>query len=346
VPALTVGIAGASGYAGGELIRLVAGHPELHLGPLAAGGSAGRSLGAVHPSLASLGTHMLVETDPSVLGACDVVLLALPHGQSAALAAALPPECIVIDLGADHRLVDEVAWRSFYGEATPWAGTWTYGLPEMPGARTRIAAQRRIANPGCYPTSVAVALAPLASSGLIDMDDIVVVAASGTSGAGRKATESLLGSEVMGSMTAYKVGGGHQHTPEMEQTLGAVAGKPVTLSFTPTLAPMPRGILATCTARVAEGVTTQMVRDALITAYGPEPFITVLPEGEWPRTASTLGSNSAHVQAAVDTHSGRVIVVCAIDNLVKGAAGQAIQNLNIVLGIPEATGLPVIGVAP
>jgi N-acetyl-gamma-glutamyl-phosphate reductase len=339
-----VGIAGASGYAGGELIRLVQEHPGLTLGPLAAGGSAGRPLVQVHPAMAALGDRLLVETTAQTFSECDVVLLALPHGQSAPLVSQLASEQRIVDLGADFRLADPAAWRAYYGGEH--AGTWVYGLPELPGARTHIAGTTRVANPGCYPTSVALALAPLVAAQAIAREDIVVVAASGTSGAGRKASEALLASELMGSMSAYKVGGTHQHTPEMEQTLTQAAGAQVRLSFTPMLAPMSRGILTTASARVSSSTSTQDVRDILHTAYGHEPFIHVLPEGQWPQTSATLGSNSVHIQAAVDPHAGRVIVVAALDNLVKGAAGQAVQNLNIMLGLPEATGLPVIGTAP
>lgn len=341
---ITAAVAGASGYAGGELLRLLALHPEIEPTVLAAGGRAGEPLGAVHPNMAQYADRMLVETTADSLASADVVFLALPHGESAALARQLPEDLPIIDLGADFRLADSGAWERFYGGVH--AGTWVYGLPELTGQRDLIAASRRIANPGCYPTSVAVALAPLLAAGLTATDDIVVVAASGTSGAGRKASDTLLATQVMGSMSAYKVGGGHQHTPEMEQTLSGAAGSPVTVSFTPLLAPMPRGILATCTAPAADGVSAADVRAALNSAYDDEPFVQVLPEGQWPQTSSVGGSNSVHLQCAVDTHAGRVIVVSAIDNLGKGAAGQALQNANIVLGLPEGLGLSMNGVAP
>jgi len=340
----TVAVAGASGYAGGELIRLITGHPDLTLGPVAAASRAGERLVSVHPQLADAGDRLLVEADPAVLGEADLVLLALPHGESAAIVAKLPSSVSVVDLGADFRLIDPAGWSEYYGGSH--AGTWTYGLPELPGQRAAVAASSRVANPGCYATAVAVALAPVLGSALADPDDVVVVAASGTSGAGRKATDSLLASQVMGSMSAYKVGGTHQHTPEMEQALSAAAGAPVTLGFTPLLAPMSRGIVATCTARLTSGATVDDVRSALTTAYAAEPFIEVLPEGLWPQTSSVYGCNMVHLQCAVDTHSGRVVVVSALDNLVKGAAGQAIQNANIMLGLPETAGLTRNGVAP
>lgn len=341
---ITASVAGASGYAGGELLRLLAGHPLIEVGAVAAGGRAGEPLVAVHPNLVEYGDLVLGTADPERLGAADLVFLALPHGESAAIVAQLPSHVRVVDLGADFRLADPVDWTTYYGGTH--AGQWTYGLPELPGLRAAVATATHVANPGCYATAVALALAPVLGAGLVEADDIVVVAASGTSGAGRKASDALLASQVMGSMSAYKVGGVHQHTPEMEQALSAVAGTDVTLSFTPLLAPMPRGIVATCTAKAAGRTTADAVRDALRDAYAAEPFVTVLPDGHWPQTSSVAGSNSVHLQAAYDAHAGRVVVVSAIDNLVKGAAGQALQNANIMLGLDEATGLSRNGVAP
>ena len=338
-------VAGASGYAGGELLRLLLTHPGIEIGALAAGGRAGERLGAVHPNLPTLADRELVAAEPAVLADADLVFLALPHGESAALAAALPADLPVIDLGADFRLRDPQAWARYY-PGPPHAGTWAYGLPELPGARERIRGSRRIANPGCYATSVALALAPLAAGGLIALDDLVVVAASGTSGAGRKPTDALLATQVMGSMSAYKVGGVHQHTPEMEQAIGDAAGHPVTLSFTPLLAPMPRGVVSTCTASVAPGASTASIVDCLRATYADEPFVHVLPGGQWPQTSSVAGSNAVHLQAAVDEHAGRVVVVSALDNLGKGAAGQALQNANLILGLDETAGLTSAGVAP
>ncbi len=341
----TVSLAGASGYAGGELLRLVAAHPELELGPLAAGNRAGHLVGEVHPQLVGLADARFVPTDADTLAAADLLLMALPHGESAALVAGLGEDLPIVDLGADFRLADGGAWDRYY-RSTPHAGTWPYGLPELPGQRERLAGTTRVANPGCYATSVALGLAPLLAAGLIEASDVVVVAASGTSGAGRAPSAALLASEVMGSMTPYKVGGAHQHTPEMEQALSAAAGEPVTMLFTPTLAPMARGILATCTARTAPGIDEDTLRDALHGAYDDEPFVHVLPAGRMPSTAATVGSNSVHLQVAADAHSGRTSVLVALDNLVKGAAGQALQNANRILSLPEALGLPVNGVAP
>ncbi|MGW1061224.1 N-acetyl-gamma-glutamyl-phosphate reductase [Micromonospora rubida] len=331
---IRVAVAGASGYAGGELLRLIAGHPELDLVAATAHRQAGAPVTAVHPQLVGLDL-VFAATDPATLADADLVFLALPHGESAALAAALPETVRVVDLGADHRLRDAAAWTRYYGGAH--AGTWTYGLPELPGQRAAIAAATRVANTGCYAVATTLALAPLVAAGAVDPADVVAVAASGTSGAGRAAKTNLLGSEVMGDLSPYKVGA-HQHVPEIKQATGATS-----LSLTPVLAPMPRGILATVTA-VPTGDADP--RAVLARAYADAPFVHVLPEGAWPHTAATLGSNSCHLQAGVDVDSGRVIVVSAIDNLGKGAAGQAVQCANLMLGLPETMGLSVWGIAP
>ena len=341
---ISVSVAGASGYAGGELLRLLEAHPSFEVAVAAAGGRAGESMATVHPHLTSLSGLVLSATDAQSLGEADVVFLALPHGESASIVADLPDHVAVIDLGADFRLVDATAWETYYGGAH--AGTWTYGLPELAGQRTAIARSRRVANPGCYATAVALGLAPILAAGLGEPDDIVVVAASGTTGAGRKTSDAMLASQVMGSMTSYKTGGVHQHTPEMEQSLRAAAGRPVTLSFTPLLAPMPRGIVATCTAVATSSADAAAVRGALVEAYCDEYFVRVLPEGIWPQTGSVAGSNGVQLQVALDAHAGRIIVVAAIDNLGKGAAGQALQNANLMLGLDESAGLTRDGVAP
>ncbi|MTK03123.1 N-acetyl-gamma-glutamyl-phosphate reductase [Micromonospora sp. CP22] len=327
-------VAGASGYAGGELLRLLAGHPEFDLVTATAHSQAGQRLDAVHPQLTGLEVT-LGETTPEVLAEADLVFLALPHGESAAIAAQLPAGLRIVDLGADHRLIDGDAWTRYYGGRH--AGTWTYGLPELPGQRERIAAADRVANTGCYAATITLALAPLIAAGIARPDDVVVVAASGTSGAGRSAKTHLLGSEVMGDMSPYKVGA-HQHVPEIKQATGATG-----LSFTPVLAPMPRGILATVTALPTGDADPRAV---LAQAYADAPFVHLLPEGRWPHTAATLGGNSCHLQATVDVDSGRLIVVAALDNLGKGAAGQAVQNANLMFGLPETTGLSVWGTAP
>ncbi|WP_239312007.1 MULTISPECIES: N-acetyl-gamma-glutamyl-phosphate reductase [unclassified Frankia] len=340
---MTAALAGASGYAGGELLRLLLGHPEIEIGPLAAGSSAGQDVTDVHPHLPDLTGRVFADVSALASVDADIVFLALPHGRSGAVAATLPDGVRVVDLGADHRLADAEAWLRVYGG--DHAGTWTYGMPELPGARAAIRASTRVAAPGCFPTAVTLALAPLLGAGLVDTEDIVVVAASGTSGAGRSVKANLLGSEVMNDLTAYRVGR-HQHRPEILQALRGLVHTPVSMSFTTVLAPTPRGILATCTARLGSAVTTDMLRDALDAAYTGEPFVRVLPPGRWPRTAATLGGNAVHLQVAADHESGRAVVVAAVDNLCKGAAGQALQCANLMLGLPETSGLTSSGIAP
>lgn len=342
-----VAVAGASGYAGGELLRLLLAHPGVEIGALTGNSNAGQRLGSLQPHLVPLAERVLEATTADVLAGQgrrhDVVFLALPHGQSAAVAEQLGPEVLVVDMGADHRLADAADWERFYG--SPHAGTWPYGLPELPGGRAALEGSKRIAVPGCYPTAVSLALVPAYTAGLAEAE-AVIVAASGTSGAGKAAKPHLLGSEVMGSMSPYGVGGTHRHTPEMIQNLSAAAGERVSVSFTPTLAPMPRGILATCSAKARPGVTAESVRAAYQKAFADEPFVRLLPEGQWPATASVYGSNAVQIQVAYDEAAGRIIAISAIDNLTKGTAGGALQSMNIALGLDESTGLTTIGVAP
>jgi len=334
----TVAIAGASGYAGGEILRLLAGHPEFEVIAATAHGNVGEPVIALHPHLPTYAGMHFVENSAEVLAEADLVFLALPHGTSAAVAAQLPPSVKIVDLGADFRLLDSAAYERYY--ATAHTGTWTYGLPELPGQRAKIAESDRVANTGCYAVATILALAPLIAAGLAEPEDVVVVAASGTSGAGRAAKPHLLGSEVMGDVSPYKVGA-HQHVSEILQASGAK-----TLSMTPLLVPMPRGILSTVTARPTRSVDIETVRDVLLAAYRDEAFVHVLDEGRQPHTAATFGSNSVHLQGTVDVSSGRIIVTSAIDNIGKGAAGQAVQNANIMLGIEEHMGLSVNGIAP
>ncbi|MFF7407232.1 N-acetyl-gamma-glutamyl-phosphate reductase [Streptomyces sp. TR1341] len=341
--AVRAAVAGASGYAGGEVLRLLLAHPEVEIGALTGNSNAGQRLGALQPHLWPLADRVLAETTAESLAGHDVVFLALPHGQSAAVAEQLGPDVLVIDMGADFRLKDAADWEKFYG--SPHAGTWPYGLPELPGARAALTGTKRIAVPGCYPTAATLALFP-AYAARIAEPEAVIVAASGTSGAGKAPKPHLLGSEVMGNMSPYGVGGGHRHTPEMIQNLGAVAGEPITVSFTPTLAPMPRGILATCSAKAVPGVGAEAVRAAYEKAYADEPFVHLLPEGQWPATAAVHGSNAVQVQVAYDAAAGRIIAISAIDNLTKGTAGGAVQSMNLALGLTETTGLSTIGVAP
>jgi N-acetyl-gamma-glutamyl-phosphate reductase len=333
-----VAVAGASGYAGGELLRLLSGHPDLDLVAAAAHGSAGQRVGDVHPHLRSIADLELRPTEPAALADVDLVFLALPHGAAAPLAEALAPSQRVVDLGSDHRLVDQAAHARYYGGA--FSKPWTYGLPELPAQRPAIAAATRVANTGCHAVAAILAMTPLLRAGLASPEDIIVTSISGTSGAGRAPLPHLLGSEVMGDVSAYKVGE-HRHVPEIKQASGARS-----LTFTPVLAPMPRGILATVSMRPARPVTGDAVRAALADAYAAEPFVHVLPEDRQPHTAATLGSNSAHLSGVVDRDSGRITVTCTLDNLGKGAAGQAVQNANIMLGLGETAGLAVDGVAP
>ncbi|HKC26445.1 MAG TPA: N-acetyl-gamma-glutamyl-phosphate reductase [Jatrophihabitans sp.] len=333
-----VAIAGASGYAGGELLRLVAGHSELEVTAVTAQSSIGHSVGDVHPNLRSVADLVFDETSRDTLAGADLVFFALPHGASADLAAELPTSTKVVDLGSDHRLTDPVAYARYYGG--DYHEAWTYGLPELPGQRQLIAASSRVANTGCHAVAAILAIAPLVAAGVADPEDVVVTSASGTSGAGKAVASHLLGSEVMGDLTGYKVGA-HRHVPEIKQ-----AGGVRTLTMTPMLAPMPRGILSSVALRPVGTVTRDAVRDVLGQAYGDEPFIHLLAPEQQPRTAMTAGSNSAHLQAEIDVDSDRIVVTCAIDNLGKGAAGQALQIANIMLGLPESTGLSVDGVAP
>ena len=338
-----VAVAGASGYAGGELLRLLLAHPEVEIGTLSAGGNAGSKLGAHHPNLVPLAERELTETSAAELAGHDVVFLALPHGHSAAIAAELGDAAVVIDCGADHRLNDPADWQRWYGGEHP--GTWPYGIPELPGGREKLRSTKRVAVPGCFPTVSSLTLVPALAAGLVE-PDATVVAVTGTSGAGRSLKPHLLSAEVMGSASVYGVGGAHRHTPEMIQNLSAVAGEPVKVSFTPVLAPMPRGILATCTAPLRGDVDADAARKVYLDAYGDEPFVQVLPAGNWPQTSATIGANTVHVQVTVDSDAGRLVAVGAEDNLTKGTAGGAVQCMNLALGLPETTGLPFAGVAP
>jgi N-acetyl-gamma-glutamyl-phosphate reductase len=343
---LKVAVAGATGYAGGEILRLLLGHPaytdrRLAIGSVTAAASAGSTLGEHHPHLIPLAQRVVEPTELSVLDGHDVVFLALPHGHSAALAEQLSPQTLIIDCGADFRLTDAAAWERFYGSTH--AGSWPYGLPELPGARERLRGARRIAVPGCYPTAALLALLPAVAEDLVE-PAVTVVAVSGTSGAGRAAKTDLLGSEVIGSARAYNIAGAHRHTPEIAQGLRAVTDRDVTVSFTPVLIPTSRGILATCTARTRSPLS--QLRAAYEKAYDAEPFIYLMPEGQLPRTGSVIGSNAAQIAVAVDEAAETFVAIAAIDNLVKGTGGAAVQSMNLALGWPETAGLSVVGVAP
>ncbi|MGB8407301.1 MAG: N-acetyl-gamma-glutamyl-phosphate reductase [Mycobacterium sp.] len=342
----SVAVAGASGYAGGEILRLLLGHPayadgRLTIGALTAAGNVGTTVGEHHPHLLPLAQQVLQPTEVDVLAGHDVVFLALPHGHSAALAQQLGPDTLIVDCGADFRLTDASAWEKFYG--SEHAGSWPYGLPELPGGRDSLKGTKRVAVPGCYPTSALLALVPAVAAGLVE-PKVTVVAVSGTSGAGRAAKVDLSASEVIGSARAYNVGGTHRHTPEIAQGLRAVTDQDVTVSFTPVLIPTSRGILATCTARTT--ATLDEIRAAYEKAYASEPFIHLLPEGQLPKTGSVIGSNAAQIAVAVDEDAQTLVALCAIDNLTKGTGGAAVQSMNLALGWPETEGLSTVGVAP
>ncbi|NYD42018.1 N-acetyl-gamma-glutamyl-phosphate reductase [Nocardioides panaciterrulae] len=342
-----VAVAGASGYAGGELLRHLLAHPEVEIGALTGASNAGQALGSLQPHLLPLADRVLEPTNLDTLAGHDVVFLALPHGQSGAIAAELGDDVVVVDCGADFRLADPAAWERFYGG--DHAGTWPYGLPELPGQRDRLRGATRVAVPGCYPTVSTLTLAPAVAAGIVE-PDVVVVAASGTSGAGKAAKAHLLGSEVMGNASAYGVGGTHRHTPEITQNLSSLVGGTVAVSFTPVLVPMPRGILATCSAPLARdlagGLTAEEAHELYAKAYADEPFVHVLPPDQWPQTKSVIGSNAVHVQVTVDEAAGRLVAVGAVDNLAKGTAGAAVQCMNLALGLDEGLGLTTVGIAP
>lgn len=337
---MKIGVVGASGYAGGELLRLLARHPIFEPSYIAAGSNAGEFITSIHSHLISYDSQRFSSTSLEEINKCDLVFLALPHGESASLVIGIEAKVKIVDLGADFRLSSENQWKKYYNDS--YAGSWLYAIPEIPGKRSEIAAADRVANPGCYATAIALAAAPAARAGVIDVSDIVVVAASGTTGAGRASKINLSASEIMNSMTSYKFGGVHQHTPEIEETLSALSDQAVTISFTPILAPMPRGILATVTAKslVNENELRAIYRDA----YADEKFVKLLTSGVLPETSSLIGSNSAHIQVAIDSHSSRAVISVAIDNLGKGAAGQALQNANIMCGLDEGAGLDSMGI--
>lgn len=333
-------VIGASGYAGGELLRLLAIHPHFEVTVVSAHSNAGQSVTSVHPQLQSYAGRNFVTADSIDFSVIELVFLALPHGESAALISKIPAHVKIVDLGADYRLEDPAQWEKYYGGKH--AGSWVYGLPELVGQREAIKKESKVANPGCYATSISLGIAPAIS--VIDSSDIVVVAASGTTGAGRSAKINLIGSEVMSSLTSYKFGGVHQHTPEIEQALSMVAQKEAKISFTPILAPMPRGILSTISAKLITSLNTQQVHQFYEKHYANDFFIDLLPLGQMPKTSAVTGSNKVQMQVAVDEHSNRLVVSVAIDNLGKGAAGQAIQNANLICGYSDITGLALDGI--
>lgn len=336
---MKIGLVGGSGYAGGELLRLLAGHPHFDVEAISAHSNAGELITAVHPQLQSYAGRKFSPFSPALFARCEIIFLALPHGESATVIDQLPQTAKVVDLGADYRLKSEVSWSKYYGGTH--AGTWIYGIPDLPGKSEEIAQSSHVANPGCYATSVILGTAPLTQ--FIDVSDLVVVAASGTTGAGRSAKINLIASEVSGSLTSYKFGGVHQHTPEIEEVLSEVSGRDVTLSFTPILAPMPRGILATISAKLTEEISIDILRSSVEAFYKDSAFVILLPEGQMPKTAAVLGSNYAQMQIAIDDHAQRILISVAIDNLGKGAAAQALHNANLMAGFGASTGLLIDG---
>ena len=332
-------VVGASGYAGGELLRLLSNHPRFKLSYIAAGSNAGEPITNLHPQLTNFTGRNFEETEIAKINNSDLVFIALPHGESAKLISQIDPKVKVVDLGADFRLVDGKKWEKYYGGKH--AGSWVYALPELVDHKL-ISSANKVANPGCYATAIALSIAPALS--LINAEDIVVVAASGTTGAGRSAKVNLLGSEVMNNLTSYKFGGIHQHTPEIEQILSSISRESVKISFTPVLAPMPRGILATVTAQLTQQSSAEQIREIYQSFYSGSKFVKVLPVGSMPMTSAVLGTNNAQIQIAVDEHVNRLLISAVIDNLGKGAAGQAIQNANLMCDLAEDAGLEILGV--
>ena len=336
---MKIGVVGASGYAGGELLRLLSEHPNFEISFISAHSNAGESITALHPQLIQFEGQQFSAVNVDDLNKCDLVFTALPHGESAKLISQLNEKVKIVDLGADYRLTEKTQWDKYYGGS--YAGSWTYGLPELTDHQV-IAKSKHVASPGCYATAIALSVAPVINQ--IDSGDIVVVAASGTTGAGRTAKVNLIGSEVMNNLTSYKFGGVHQHTPEIEQILSSISDKSVKISFTPILAPMPRGILATVTAKLITATSAQKLRTIYSDFYDKSKFVSLLTEGQMPMTNSVLGTNNVSMQIALDSHVNRIIISTAIDNLGKGAAGQAIQNANLMCNLAEDTGLKLAGV--
>ncbi|WP_113902823.1 MULTISPECIES: N-acetyl-gamma-glutamyl-phosphate reductase [Brevibacterium] len=366
---LTVAVSGATGYAGGEVLRLLSTHPTVNVTTVCGHSSVGETLGKHQPHLPRYADLVVQDSTAEVLAGHDIVVLALPHGQSGAIAAELAetsPDTLIVDLAADHRLISAEAWEQFYGSAHQ--GTWTYGLPEMlraDGTKQREALKdtKRIAVPGCNVTAVTLGLAPILKDGLIAPAGLNAVLANGVSGAGKALKPHLTAAEILGDASPYGTGGTHRHVPEIEQNLNGVLGEdaangPTRISFTPTLVPMSRGILATLTAdpgpqapQTADGSLDETaiigaLQRSFAEAYADEPFVRLLPAGQWPRTSATTGSNVAQIQFTVDERASKVLVVVALDNLVRGTAGQAIQSIHLALGLEETTALPLEGVAP
>lgn len=342
-----IAVVGASGYTGVELLRLLARHPEVELVSVTSRQYAGQQVAEVFPSLAGSLDLVFSDVDPgSFKNKVDLVFTAVPHQTAMGMIPAiLDSGCRVVDLSADFRIRDASVYEAWYQEHTAQKllQEAVYGLPEL--FREEVSGARLVANPGCYPTSVALALTPLLEKKLIDPATIIVDSKSGTSGAGRSAKVDTLFCEVNEGFKAYGLPR-HRHTPEIEQTLSQIAGVPITISFTPHLLPVNRGILSTCYASALGTVTLDALHEIFCTRYFDESFVRVLPKGQLPNIAQVTGSNYCDVGLAVDERTNRVIVVSVIDNLVKGAAGQAVQNMNLMLGLPENMGLMIPPVFP
>lgn len=336
---LKVGILGASGYTGAELVRLLATHPSAEIAIVTGNTQAGRRLAEVFPHLAALDLPPLVATEEADWRGVDVAFCGLPHGTTQTVIAGLPKSLKVIDLSADFRLKDPAVYQEWYGHPHAAIGLQSeavYGLTEL--NRAAVARARLVACPGCYATAALLPLLPLVAPGLIDADDIVIDAKSGASGAGRAVRQDTLFTEVSEGLHPYNIGR-HRHAPEMEQELSRVVGHPVLVSFTPHLVPMNRGEIATIYVRLAAGCMPSDLRRALAECYREEPFLRVVAEGVVPASRHVRGSNYCLIGVFADRIPGRAIVVSAIDNLVKGASGQAIQNMNLMFGLPETQGL-------
>lgn len=336
---IRIGILGASGYTGAELIRLLAHHPGVEMRLLTADRHAGAALATVFPHLGHLGLPKLIKIEDANWDEVDAVFCGLPHGTTQEVIAKLPRRLKVVDLSADFRLADVEVYAKWYGHAhraPDLQKEAVYGLTEI--ERRAVKAARLVANPGCYPTSAQLPLIPLLEAKQIESDDIIIDAKSGTTGAGRAAKEEMLFSEVSEGIHAYGVAK-HRHAPEIEQGLSKAAGKPVVVNFTAHLMPMNRGILASIYVRLAKGATAADLRGTLARRYAEEPFVRVVAEGVSPATRHVRGSNHVHIGVFADRVPGRAILLCVEDNLVKGASGQAIQNLNLMYGLPETTGL-------
>jgi N-acetyl-gamma-glutamyl-phosphate reductase len=329
-------VIGASGYAGGQLLRLIHAHPKLKFKSAIAHSKANTSIVAEHPFLVGKYDQNFEEFSAEKIAETDFVFIALPHGESAGLISKLKPGTKIVDLGADFRLKDSGKWAKYYsGEH---AGSWTYGLPEVENNVENISKSSKVANPGCYATAIALAFTPLIKHDLIDQKYMTVVAASGTTGAGKKPAQSLLASEVMGSLSNYKLNGTHQHIPEIEQALSQISGFELSLSFNPILAPMPRGILANCISLLKKPMTISEVSKLFSEYYKNQPFVQI-QQGTTLQTSSVIDTNNCTLQISIDQKTNQITVVSVLDNLIKGASGQAIQNMNLMCGWDQTLGL-------